>query len=494
MSGLLSSMFRPVRLDGTGATSIARGSVLSTTGLVAQGLLRFLTAFLVGRLAGRAELGVVATAIAAATLLALLWPTTAGSAASKYLARARGADRPEEVRSSAAHLARRTAQTAVPLGVAGALVWVLVDHGSWAGGVCVAALTVAYAGYSFTRGVQFGVAQVPRATAWDLASVAVGLVALLALLLAGVRGPVLVLPLVLAYGLYATAGWPWGARGRPDAATRREIDVFVALGATGTVASTGFLQLSQITAKVTSGDADAGQYAAALNLATPASMLAASLSLVLFPSMAEAWGRGDHSTFHARTDRATRALAVVMVAIFGSIAIASRLLVDVVWGEQFEGAVAVLPVLAVAILATNLGVASVNALTTRSARGMWVTTGASLAGLVVGTAAWALLAPSLGILGVALGYLCGTVVIAAVPVAVTWRQDGHAWGPVFARVLAGLVLVAAVIAVEYATGVSPWVDPLFVLGFLGAWWLVCRRDAADVLALLPWSRRPRDGA
>ncbi|WP_162830207.1 lipopolysaccharide biosynthesis protein [Amycolatopsis palatopharyngis] len=477
-----------MRLDAPTETSLARGGVLSTVGLLAQGILRFATAFLVGHIAGKSELGVVASAIATATILALLWPTSTGSAASKFLARARGAGNPEEIRSIAAHLRRRAVLTAILLGLISLPAWVLIDNGSWLGAVSVGALTIAYSGYSFTRGVQFGSGQVPRATAWDLVSVVLGLTGLIALLLAGVRGPALVLPLVLAYGVYTLAGFPYGGSGRPTRARRRELDGFVALGAVGTLASTGFLQLSQISAKVVGGDADAGQYAAALNLATPASMLAASLSLVLLPSLAEAWGRGDHAGFHAQTNNATRALAVVMVGIFGSIIVCSRLLIGIIWGDRFAGAENILPVLVLAVLATNLGVGSVNALTTRSQRGMLVTVAASLLGMAVGVTFWLLVAPGMGILGVALGYLCGTVVIAAIPVGVAWRTGGHTWAVLFGKVALGLAVVGGIVLVQRLAELPFLLDPAFALAFLVIWWLMNRSDVAKLPVPLPTLR------
>lgn len=485
----LARMMSPVRLDEPMRTSLARGGALSTVGLFAQGVLRFATAFLVGHLAGKSELGVVASAIATAVILALLWPTATGSAASKFVARARGAGDPGEVRAIAAHLRWRTVQAATGLAVVSVPVWLLIDQGSWVGGLSVAALTVAYSGYSFTRGIQFGAGQVPRAIAWDLTTVALGLAVLVALLIAGVRGSALVLPLVLTYGLYTLAGWPYSADGRPARELVRELDGFVALGALGTLASTGFLQLSQIAAKLIGGDVGAGQYAAALNLATPASMLAASLSLVLMPSLAETWGRGDHAGFHAQTDRATRALAVVMVAIFGSVIVSSRLLVSLIWGERFAGAENILPVLVVAVLATNLGVGSVNALMTRSQRGMWVTTGASILGMALGATMWLLAAPQMGMSGVALGYLCGTVVIAAIPIAVVWRIGGHSWAVVFGKVALGLAVVGALALTQRLADLPILLDPVLVVAFLAVWWALNRADVAR----LPLPRLPLRG-
>ncbi|MFI7674926.1 lipopolysaccharide biosynthesis protein [Actinophytocola sp. NPDC049390] len=476
--GPLHRMLRPVRLDRPVSTSLARGGVYSTAGLIAQGLLRFATSLLVGHLAGKTVLGEVASAIAMSLTLALLWPTTTGSAASMFLARARGADKPEELRSTAAHLRMRTMQTGLLLGAVAIPLWVLVDGGSWQGALSVAALTIAYSGYSFTRGVQFGAGQVLRATMWDLTSVVLGLGCLVILLLAGVRSTALVIPLVITYGLYTLAGWPYGAGGRAGRARRRELDGFVVLGAIGSLASTGFLQLSQVTAKLAAGDAEAGQYASAIALATPASLLAASLTLVLLPSLSEAFGRGDMAAFRARTNTATRGLAVTMVAIFCSIMVCSRLIVSVVWGSEFAGAQKLLPVLVMAVLATNLCVASVNALNTRSRRGMLINTASSLVGMTVGVVVWLVLAPRLGTYGVAIGYLCGTVTIAAVPITWVWRKDGHRWSLVFVKVALGVAVATGMVVAQHVAGLPLYLDPVFALGFLAIWWLLNRADVA----------------
>jgi putative peptidoglycan lipid II flippase len=487
----LARMLRPVRLDAPTATSFARGGLYSTVGLVAQGILRFATSFLVGHIAGKTVLGVVATAIATSLTLALLWPTTTGSAASKFLARARGEQSPERAHAAAAHLRMRTLQTGILLGAVSVPIWVLIDAGSWVDALCVAALTITYSGYSFTRGIQFGAGQVPRATMWDVTSVVLGLAGLVVLLLAGVRNTALVLPLVATYGLYTLASWPYAGRGKPERPLRRELDAFVALGAIGSLASTGFLQLSQVAAKLTAGDTDAGQYASAIALATPASLLAASLTLVLLPSMSEAVGRKDLSAFRARTDNTTRALAVMLVAVFGAIMVCSRLIVGIVWGAKFAGAEKLLPVLAAAVLATNLCVASVNALNSRSQRGMVINTFAGITGMLVGAMIWVLVAPHLGLAGVALGYLCGTVVIASVPITVVWRQDGHRWGLVYGKVLVGVLIAGALVVAEHAWDLPLALDLGFAVAFLAVWWALNRAEVARLPIPRPWRRGRR---
>jgi putative peptidoglycan lipid II flippase len=458
------------------------------TGLFAQGLLRFATSWLVGRLAGRAALGVVQSAISTGTFLALLWPTVTGSAASKYLARARGADDPEELRAIAAHLSRRTLQSATLLAVASVPVWIVVAQGTLSSALWVALFVAAYSGYSFTRGVQFGTAQVARATTWDVISSVAGLLAVTVALLVGLRGTVLMLPLALSYGAYTLASWPRGNRGSLSAEVRRDIDHFVVLGVAGTIASSGFLQLSMVVAKLSTGDEAAGQYAAAMATATPASMLALSLSLVLFPAMAEAWGRGDVTGFRAQTDRAMRGLLLMSVTVFGSLIVGSRS-VMAIWGHKFDPTVAVFPVLLLAIMSTSLAVASVNALTTRSKRGVTIATGANLVGLAIGSVMWLVLAPEYGILGVALGYLAGTVTIATIPIAVVWRTDEHHWRGPALRLVAGLGVLGVIVATQRQLGLSTWTDPLFVAAFCLLWWTMSWRDLR--LAPLPSAVRRR---
>ncbi|MBP2364686.1 lipopolysaccharide biosynthesis protein [Pseudonocardia parietis] len=480
-------MFTPVRLDDPTPTSLSRGGALAITGLAAQGILRFATSLLVGRIAGQAELGVVASAIAAATILALLWPTSTGSAASKFLARARGAGSIEEARATAAHLRRRMLATVLLLAAAAIPVWVYLDGGSLTGALAVALLTIGYSGYSFTRGVQFGTGQTTRATGWDVLCVVLGLVVLTLLLLSGVRGVALVLPLALAYGVYALAGWPFGGGGRPEPTHRRELDGFVALGAVGSLASAGFLQLSQIVARLVSGDAGAGEYAAALALATPASMLAVSLTLVLLPALSETLGRSDEKAFRTRTDHATRTLAVVVVMIFGAVALCSRLLIRVIWGADYAGAAPILAILAVAVLCTNLGVVAVNALTARSQRGMAINVAASLTGMGFGTVVWLVAAPKLGGVGVALGYLAGTFVIAAIPVVVVWRAGRHRWAGLYAKLAGGILLLVALYATQSRLVLPIWLDPAVAVVFAVVWVALNRADAARLPR--PWRSR-----
>lgn len=485
---------RPLRLDRPRArASLVTNSALSMVGLLAQGLLRFTTSWLVGRLAGGLVLGTVQSAISTASMLALLGPTSTGTAASKYLARARGTEDQDELVAVATHLRRRVVALASLLSVAGVLFWVLYDGGAWVDGLSVGLLTASYAGYSFTRGVQFGTGQVQRATAWDVISAVGGIAALAVALALGARGPALILPLVLSYTAYTVASWPRAGSARPvlDLALRRELDEVVLLGVTGTVASAGFLQVAMITAQGADPEG-AGQFAAAMATATPASLLAISLSLALFPSLAEAWARGDRTLFKYQTNQAARVLMVIMVTVLGSLALCSRLVMGTLWGPGFDAESPIFPMLVMGVLFTTVAVPSVNALVTRSRRHMRVTTAASFTGLSTGVAVW-LLAPNLTAEGVALGFLLGSVVSGEIPFIAEWRVGGHRWSVLALRPPLAAALVAIGLAILHWLDVSVWWEPVAALVFCLIWWGLSWRD----LTLLPWDRlrlRRRRGA
>jgi putative peptidoglycan lipid II flippase len=484
-------MFRPVRLDAQAKASIVRRGALGMAGVVLQGTSRVITNLTIGRIGGPIVLGTVASAISTAQLLSLMWPTSTGSAASKFVARARGKQDFEETSAVASHLGTRTLQTTVVLACAAVPAWMALDGGDLFGGLWVAILVMGYSGYSFTRGLHFGSAQILRATKWDLVTSILGILGVLASLILGVRGLPLLMPLAAASLIYTFACWPWRARGTLDPAIRREIDIFVALASAGTLASSGFLQLSMIAARLEGGREGAGQYAAALALATPLSIVAGSLSLVLYPSMSEAFGRGDHESLRRQTDQATRFLAVVMVAVVGSLALCSRLIVSLIWGARYVDAGELLPILLVAILSTTLGVPSVNSLTSRRQDGMFITTSASILGLVIGATTWVLTTPQFGAVGIAIGYLAGTITIAGVAIASTWRREQQHWRGLILRLTTATGMLIGFLAAQQALTLSHWLDPAFAFAFSFLWLALSRTDAHHALTLLTQRLRRR---
>lgn len=112
------AVLRPLSLHSPDDASGVQRLSLSVVGLAVQGGVRFVTIVSIGRLGGAAALSTVAGAISLAQLLSLLWPTTTGSAASKFVALGRGKVDPTEVVAVTSHLARRTGQASSLLATA----------------------------------------------------------------------------------------------------------------------------------------------------------------------------------------------------------------------------------------------------------------------------------------------------------------------------------------------------------------------------------------
>ncbi len=486
------SLRRPVDVYAARDTSLGGRGLVSVVGLAAQGLIRFAVLFAVGRFGGPVALGVVATAMATAALLVLLWPTTSGQAASRFVARSRGRGDPGELAAVLAHLDRRFLQATAVLAVAAYVAWRFVGGGpgdvgggGWAGGVAVAAYLIGLGGQAYTRGVHYGCGAVTRVVTWDVATSVVGLAGVVGLLAAGRRDVWLLAP-VAGMLLVLTLGcWPWGARGAspPGAVLRRELDGFVLFGSLGTLASAGLVQLSLLAARQAGDAAGAGQYAAATALANPLTLLSGAMSLVLYPTMAEAFGRGDRGAVAGQLDRGTRGLLVVVAPLVAVIAVLSPQLVALIWGSAYGETARLLPVVLAAVLASMVAVPCVNALTSDDeVPGIRRISLVSLAGLAVATLCWVALVPRLGVFGVALGYAAGVLAIAGYAVTHQWRAWRMAWAGPAARTaaLGGAVgVVLALVPAHSAAGRGVAAVALIV-----AWVLLARRDLGIWAALL----------
>lgn len=492
---MIRAVLRPVDVYAARGASVGGRGLVSVVGLAAQGLIRFAVLFVIGRFGGPAVLGVVATAMATAALLILVWPTTSGQAASRFVARARGRGNAGEIAAVLAHLGRRFVQATALLAVAAVVAWWLLDGGDPtaagpAGGLAVAAYLIGLAGQAYTRGVHYGCGAVTRVVTWDVATSLVGLAGVVGLLAAGRRDVWLLAP-VAALLLVLTAGcWPWGAASRlgaqPGTALRRELDGFVLFGSVGTLASAGLVQLSLLAARQAGDAAGAGQYAAATALANPLTLLSGAMSLVLYPTMAEAFGRRDRGAVSSQLDRGTRGLLVVVAPLVAVIVVLSPQVVAVVWGSAYGETARLLPVVLTAVLASMVAVPSVNALTADDeVPGIRRISLVSLVGLVVAALVWVLVVPRLGVFGVALGYAAGVLAIAGYAVAHQWRAWRMRWvGPVArAAALGGAVgVVLAVVPAAATAGRC-----LAAAALVAAWVLLARRDLGIWTALL---RRP----
>ena len=231
----------------------------------------------------------------------------------------------------------------------------------------------------------------------------------------------------------------------------------------------------------------AGSFAAALSLATPASLASRSLTLVLFPSLAAAHGRGDMEGARRQTDVATRGLVGLSLATFGPLMLLSPALIDLLYRRaDFESAKVLLPLLLAAVMATNIAAGAINSLLSREHRYSRLVVLASVVGAVVGLTWWVLRVPEGGVQEVALGFLVGSVVVGLAPLLATWRLDGHRWGALAARFVLGATVLGLGCWWQASANLGVLAQLAMAAGFVGLWLAL---SASDLRALLRAARR-----
>lgn len=474
-------LWRPLRPDThLEPEAMARRGAMSVLGLAGQGVLRLAVTVVVARLAGAHSLGVVAAGMALAQFLILLYPSTCGQAASRFIAQARGAGDVTWLRQVLTLLRGRFLTAVLLL----SLVIVGIDlarGASWPEALVLALFLCGIAGQQFTRGAHYGSGAVSRVVVLDIAFTIAGLVALVLCICAGLRDGLLLLPLGVAYLLLALACWPLSRREPVPAQVRRPIDHFVLLGSLGTLASAGLVQLSILQAAAV-GSVVAGEYAAAWSLASPLTLLSAALSLVLYPTMAEAWGRGDEDSVRRQLDAGFRGIFLVVPAAVTIGCLLAREIVAIAYGPGFGAAALLLCVLLYAVVATMLAVPCVNATTSQGTAGIAAIAVASLAGLLVAAAAWFVLVPWLSGVGVALGYAIGVSVTAGYAVWRAGRDHERRWGLLVLRLLGCGGALAAILALTWDSPV--WVRALLAVVLAGAWLAALPRERGLVLQAL----------
>ncbi|WP_147061930.1 lipopolysaccharide biosynthesis protein [Knoellia locipacati] len=461
-----------------GSSSIGKGGLLGMLGVGWQGGVRFVTNILIGNVAGAILLGLTATALSISQLIVLLWPAAAGAAASRFVGLALGRRDVGEMQKVAGYFIRRLMIFQLVAAVMSLTYWRLVERGSWLECLTVVLLTLGLAGWTTTRGILFGSGNVRRAVFTDVLTGAAGLVGLCLFMVFGIRSIVVLLPVACGYALYTILSIPRLAGSDFDQVLNKEIRRFVILGTVGTISSAGFLQLSLLAARHFAGLEGAGQYSASLTLATPLSLVAAGLSVVLYPTLARAWGGGSTHEFRRITDQATRVLCLALIGGLGVVVIVREGLVDLLWGPDFPDVVVVMPLLLAAVAIGGISSPSVSAITTRSEVGMRISAASSLSGALVGCIAWAIFG-SLGVQAIAWGYVAGSLIIALVPIAVTWYRDGHAWVGLSLKVFAALLLVWGLSVLTEGTSVV--VQVCGAVAFLGVWLALNRAEASLVL-------------
>jgi O-antigen/teichoic acid export membrane protein len=465
--------------------SLRSRAALSTYATAVQGLARLLYGVLIGHFGSRELLGQTTTSLSLSVLTSQLWAAPASAAGTRFVAARATLGEEEAAAVVARHIAIRSARITLVLPTLVALTGSLLLGFSTAHTIGTVVLAFTYSMYSTLRGIQYGALRFRHVAVWDTVAGGVALVAVTVVLTLDLTALAL-LPLALGYALFAVVSWPARVAGRVDSALRRQIDHFVLFGAVSGLASGGLLQLSQIAAHHYAGAAQAGDFGAALTLATPASMLSVALSTVLVPPLVAAAGRGDRAAVHAQSDAIARRLTAIFVGLFGTLVIVSPLAIAVLWGKEYSAAAEILPVMLVAVMLTSIALGAATTLQSTRVRGPRAVAYVNLAGLVVSLAVWPFLAPRYGTVGVAVGYLIGSGLASLGLLATVWWVERHHWIDLAAKLVGGtaVVLVLAALA-RRVDGVAGAVAQLAAAAaFAVAWLLLNRRDVAALWATL----------
>ncbi len=394
---------------------MASSAVLATVGIGVQGVAKLLVTVVVGRVFGTETLGQTTALLSLSVFVALLWPNAAGNTASRFLAialRGRRSDAAVNRLLGISMLVSSVVLAAVTVPIA-------VAWGNGPGMVLGgAAVVVGYGLYCYARGAQLGYDRAPRVALWDSVTSVLALGLLVVACVARLE-PFVLLPLAIGYTVFAIACWPRGNALSGESEPTAGVLGFAAWNVLAVVTSNGLLQLTMISAQVTSSAHDAGVYAAAFTLATPASMLGQALGQVLVPAFAH---RTDGGSLRSRGALVlVVGFAAASAVVFGLVALLAGWFLPIVYPAEGTAAVADLRYLMVAVWVFTVGLVPA-ALLLAAGRSRQVAL-ASVAGFVVGAVLMAVLGPVAGVAGGTTGFLVGSAVnlVAVVGLGV-WRR------------------------------------------------------------------------
>lgn len=478
------------------SVTLAGRSALALVALVVNGLARVISSLVVGRVAGVVSLGFVQSGLAGAQLAGLFGPSAFGSAASAFVARQKAEGDEAGLSAVHGHLLLRVLQTSTLVVAVSGLVWLLLPSGEPSRAVAFAVLTLSFCLFPFSRGLLYGAGLAARAATWNIATSMLGLVVVCVGVLAGLRGAALLLLFSSGYFAFSVLSWQRTRPRRIRGPLGREIDKFAAFAVAGTVASAGFLNATMVTASVI-GDAEAvGHFGAAFALAVPSSLIAAAVSLVLFPLLSGLRGAQDEHRTKAFVGWASRCMSMPVVCLFAILVLLRREVVDILWGPSFAEASLLLAPLLIALLCTTLAVPSVNALTALDPRGMMKSAVSSSIGLCAGLLTWALAVPHLGLLGVACGFTIGSLASSAIPFVLAWRYTGQTWGWHAARLVFAVLVLAGLAGLQVRWSLSTATTIALLFGYLAGWILLTLPEVRRIwgTSRAAIGRQPRHGS
>jgi O-antigen/teichoic acid export membrane protein len=395
------------------ASKLIKSAGLATVGTLVQGLARFGYTIVVGRALGAETLGQVSGLIALSVFVSLFWPTGAGVAASRFLPRDASGQAGEA--ASLPFLVREFLLS-VPFLAAGTVIGALLVVPDVAAALSAAALAIAFSAYAFTRGAALGQARFLRIAVTDAATSALSIALLLAVVLGDLSWATL-LPLATGYAVFAWVCWPRG--GRPTLLADREITKFIFFNSLAQLATGGALQVAMVAAKVYDTPANAGLFAAAFSLATPASMLALSINQVLIPHIARL-----HTVDHEDSHRSNRRMTLLATAGFGiifAVLIAlAPLLLELFYGPSFVAAAPFMQWLLAGVYVYSVSLVPAASLIATGRDRRYAA--AAAIGFSITVVTIVSFGSLLGAWAAVIGYVSGTLVSAALVIAMGMRR------------------------------------------------------------------------
>lgn len=379
------------------STGVLSRTALATTGMAVQGLARFFYTLAIGRLAGPETLGDTSALLSVAVYLSLVLPAGLGVAASRYL------PDPEWAGAAARQLrnwfwgsSAVLALTAVPIAW-----WISRDVTA---AVCCAVLVFGYNAYVFTRGALMGEDRIFRSAVADTVSSLIAITALLAVLWLGLDA-ILLLPLALGYVVFAVAAVPTTVPAKTPI-TREQKSViarFLRDATIGGLATGGLLPATMVFVRAFDSPVQAGLFAAALSLATPASLLSQAVNQVLVPHFSRL--RGEPHALRRTHTQMLLATTGVFLVIFVPLVLLSPFLLSWLYGSQYAGGTGAMQVLLIIVCLISLTCAPSAYLVAAGRQHAFATIW--LAAFITGTLVMVFVSPAWGMWGALLGFAVG---------------------------------------------------------------------------------------
>lgn len=376
--------------------SVLTRTVLSSAGMAVQGLARFVYTLAIGRLAGPEALSDVSALLSTAVYLSLVLPAGLGVAASRYL--------PDAHLAAAANrqLQRWFWASSIGLSIVAAPIafWVVGDLSAAIG---CAVLVFAYNLYVFTRGALMGEDRILRSTIADFVGSLVAVTSLIAVLLFDVHWALL-LPLAVGYVIFGIAAWPITPVAEQVSADQRALFArFVRDASLGALATGGLLPATMVFVRAYDTPLQAGLFAAALSLATPASLVSQAVNQVLIPHFARF---GSDLTGMLRSYRKLLvATLVLFTVVFGLLIMLAQWVISWLYGDRYADGTQAMQALLVVVFLIS-ATAAPSALLVASGRQRSFAVVWAIA-FVLGTTTMVWASSALGMWGALLGFAIG---------------------------------------------------------------------------------------